>query len=231
MRQLALDIQVAANAVFASYHAGRNAAAVDALVRTAAGAGPPIVWAYGPDDVGKSHLMQAGVAAAHQRGAAGAYLPLAVLRTRPPSVVDGMGTLDLVALDDIEAIAGDAGWERALLRLHEDILPRGGRLLLSATAPPAQAGIALPDLRSRFCAAAVFALERLGDEECLQALQLRAEWRGFDLPVETGRFLLSRVERGTGSLFGLLDRLDRAALAAQKKLTVPFVRSVLDQRD
>ncbi len=58
--------------------------------------------------------------------------------------------------------------------------------------------------------------------------KLRATWRGFSLPEETGRFLLSRVDRGAGSLFRLLDRLDRAALAAQKKLTVPFVRSVLD---
>ncbi len=61
-----------------------------------------------------------------------------------------------------------------------------------------------------------------------EALQRRAQWRGFSLPDDTADYLLARVGRDTGSLFRLLDRLDRAALAAQRRLTIPFVRSVLE---
>ncbi len=228
MRQIALDIQPAGHAVFESFFPGPNAIAVASLRRAAAGEGPPIIWIFGPAEVGKSHLLQASVSAAHQRGAATAYLPLGGLRDMPVAVLEGMGGLDLVGLDDLDAVAGEPAWERALFSLHEALATRGGRLIIAAPTPPAQADIALPDLRSRLCAAAVFGLERLSDAQCLQALQLRATWRGFSLPEETGRFLLSRVDRSAGSLFRLLDRLDRAALAAQKKLTVPFVRSVLD---
>ena len=66
------------------------------------------------------------------------------------------------------------------------------------------------------------------DASRLQALQIRARFRGFDLPEDTGRYLLKRTPRGPASLFSVLDTLDRAALVAQKRLTIPFVRSVLD---
>jgi DnaA family protein len=94
--------------------------------------------------------------------------------------------------------------------------------------PPAQAGFRLADLASRLGAGATFRLESLSDDDCLAALQRRAEWRGFSLPEDTGRFLLARVARDTGKLFQLLDQLDRAALVAQKRLTIPFVKSVLE---
>lgn len=229
MEQIPLDIRTAAHAVFASFYAGRNALAVATVERVAAGEGAPILWLHGPAQVGKSHLLQAAVAAAHAHGAATAFLPLAELRALSSALLEGMGGWDLVALDDLDAVTGDAGWERALFRLYEELVPRGGRLLLAASLPPAQIGIALADLRSRFSGAAVFALEPLSETECLEALRQRAAWRGLTLPEETARYLLSRVERDPASLFGWLDRLDQASLVAQKRLTVPFVRSVLGQ--
>lgn len=228
MRQLALDIRLADHAVFASYHPGRNALAVASLERVAAGNGPALVWLWGPGGSGRSHLLQACVAAAHQRGAATAYLPLARPGGLAPGVLEGMDGLDLLALDDVERAAGDPPWESALFGVYEGLIARGGRLVAAARAPPAAAGFALADLASRFSAAAVFRLEPLDDDERVAALQRRAAWRGLVLPEDTARFLLARVERDAASLFELLDRLDRAALAAQRRLTVPFVRSVLD---
>jgi DnaA family protein len=228
MRQLALDIGLADHAVFDSYHPGPNGIAVASLQRAAGGEGPPIIWIWAAPESGRSHLLQASVALAHERGAGTAYLPLAEIRDMSPAILDGMDALDLLALDDVAAVAGDTAWERALFRTYEELVSRGGRLLIAADAAPAKAGFALADLSSRLSSGAVFRLERLSDAECMLALQRRAAWRGFALPDETAEFLLTRVERGTGSLFRLLDRLDRASLAAQKRLTVPFVRSVLD---
>jgi len=57
---------------------------------------------------------------------------------------------------------------------------------------------------------------------------LRSRWRGLELPDEVGQFLLRRTSRSSAALFSLLDRLDQAALTAQRRLTVPFVKSVLD---
>jgi DnaA family protein len=231
MHQLALDVRLADYAVFDSFLVGPNAVAVTTLKLAAKGTGPPIVWIWAPPEAGKSHLLQAGVALAHACGRFTAYLPLALLHHKPPAILDGMGALDLLAIDDVATIAVDAGWERALFRVYEQIVLRGGRLLIAAETPPAGAGFALPDLTSRLAASAVFRLHDLSDAERMLALQRRAQWRGIALPDETARYLLTHVERGAGSLFLLLDRLDRAALVAQKRLTIPFVKSVLDSAD
>jgi DnaA family protein len=228
VHQLALDIRLADHAVFESFHAGRNALAVTSVSDAAEGRGGAVVWIWGAPETGRSHLLQAAVARSHQRDAQTAYLPLRELRSLSAEVLEGMAAGALVAIDDVNEVAGDAAWERALFRLHEQLLAGGGRLLLAADRPPQAAGFALADLTSRFAAGVVFRLEALTDEDRVSALQRRAAWRGLDLPEETARFLMARVTRGSGSLFRLLDRLDRAALAAQRRLTIPFVRSVLE---
>lgn len=227
MQQLALDVRLADHALFSNFHMGSNALAVASVRALAEQGEPPFVWVWGPAGAGKSHLLQAAVAQAHGRGTSCAYLPLDELGRLPPGVLDGMGRLQLLALDEPQAVAGDDAWERALLRSYEQLLAHGGRLLVGAVEPPAGSGLVLADLRSRFSAAAIFRLQPLTEAQCREAMQQRASWLGCGLPDETLDFLLARVGRDTHNLFGLLDRLDREALAAQRRLTIPFVRSVL----
>jgi DnaA family protein len=76
----------------------------------------------------------------------------------------------------------------------------------------------------------VFRLHSLDDEERAAALRLRAHHRGLDLPGETARYLLKRSRRDMRTLYALLDALDTAALSQQRRLTIPFVRTVLDEQ-
>lgn len=229
MQQLALDVRLADHARFDNFHQGSNGLILATVQAMAGGGLPPAAWLWGPHGAGKSHLLQAAVAAAHEQGRSTAYLPLAELASLPATVLDGMGSLQLLALDDPAAVAGDAGWERALLHLYEQLQAGGGRLLVGAGMAPAASGIALADLRSRFSAAAVFRLAVLAEDDCRQALQQRAGWLGLDLPDDTADFLLARVGRDQGSLFHLLERLDQEALVAQRRLTIPFVRLLLQR--
>ncbi|MDH5572845.1 MAG: DnaA regulatory inactivator Hda, partial [Gammaproteobacteria bacterium] len=41
------------------------------------------------------------------------------------------------------------------------------------------------------------------------------------------KYLLKHCPRDMKSLFEMLDRLDHASLAAQRKLTIPFVRGCI----
>ena len=45
---------------------------------------------------------------------------------------------------------------------------------------------------------------------------------------EVAEFMLHHWQRDLPSLFGALQQLDRASLAAKRKLTIPFVKSVLN---
>ena len=49
------------------------------------------------------------------------------------------------------------------------------------------------------------------------------------LPRETLEYLMKRVPRDLHSLFEILDELDEASLAAQRRLTIPFIRDALER--
>ena len=227
MQQLPLEVRLADHAVFDSFHAAGNELLVHQLRAAATAAGHPPLWVWAPPAHGKSHLLQAAVARAAEAGRRAAYVPLDAASAMPVGVLEGMGALDLVCLDDLQAVAGQPEWEIALFRLYEELRNSGGNLVLASNGPPAESVFGLADLASRLKSGTTFRVQALDDEGRLHALQLRARFRGFELPDETGRYLLARVGRGVGELFQLLDELDRAALAAQKQLTIPFVRQVL----
>jgi len=102
-----------------------------------------------------------------------------------------------------------------------------GGLLVATRAAPSALPFDLPDLVSRLGAGLVYQLRPADEEYSLQALQLRAGQRGFELPDDTARYLLKRMPRDLPALMSLLERLDSASLVAQRRLTVPFVKSVL----
>jgi DnaA family protein len=230
MQQLALDLKLADFALLDTFHAGPNVAVLSAVRHAATESGQQVAWIWGADGSGRSHLLQAAVAAAAAAGHACAWLPLATEYLLSPGMLEGMGGLDLLCVDDVDVIAGEAEWERALFRVFEELRNNNGRLLVTASTPANEVPFKLPDLASRLASGPTWKLHSMNDEDLLAALQLRSHWRGLELPDETGDYLLRRVERSSTALFTLLDKLHQAALVAQRRLTVPFVRSVLEKR-
>lgn len=230
-RQLPLGIKLRDSSVFASYYAGCNAASVDALLALRPESHRPAVWLYGPPATGKTHLLQALCARATDMQQTAAYFPLESVVSFGPGVLQGCDQLPWVCLDDVDAIAGRKDWEQAVFALYTELEDEGGRLVVSAAAPPAGVAFGLPDLRSRFAGGTVLNLRPLDESEQVAALRLRATQRGLELPDDTATFLLHRLPRDMQSLCTFLDTLDEASLAAQRRLTVPFVSRVLSGKD
>lgn len=231
MRQLPLGIQLGVSMRFETYHEGANGAAVSALTQLVGEAGHVPLWVLGPAGAGKTHLLQAACAFAGQCGLRSAYLPLATSRDLAPGLLAGLEQLDFVAVDDVDAIAGQPAWEQALFTLYNELLELGGRLACSAQSPPAVVAFALPDLASRMSACMVHRLQPLDELDQGPALRRRAAHRGLELPDDTLSYLTRRAPRDFAALCRLLDDLDTEALAAQRRLTVPFVRQVLERAD
>lgn len=225
MRQLPLGVRLADRALFESFLPAGNAPAVAAARALAAGGVERLLYLHGVAGAGKSHLLQAACAATP--GAA--YLPLAALRPLGAAALEGLALLPLVAIDDLGAVAGDAAWERGLFGLYNDLAAAGGRLLVAAHGPAGELGLALPDLVSRLAAMPHFALRVLDETGQREALRLRAGQRGIELPDEILTYLQRRFARDMASLYALLDRLDAASLREQRRLTVPFIREVLEE--
>jgi DnaA family protein len=226
MRQLPLGVRLPDRAVFANFLPARNVEALEHARRVAAGEFAGLTWLCGPAGVGKTHLLQAICSTASARLRAG-YVPLAEFASLGIEVLEGLAQLECLCMDDLDAVVGRLEWERALFALLRELQDAGGRLVLSARAPPALLGWALPDLGSRCAAGAVLQLRPLDESEQQAALKLRARVRGLELPDETLHWLQRRFPRDMRSLYELLDTLDEAALAAQRRITIPFIREVL----
>src|SRR5579862_9077116 len=215
-----LGLRLPDKALFASFLPARNAEAVAHLARLAAGYGPALTWLCGPEGTGKTHLLQATCAAIGARARAG-YLPLAEVASLGAGVLEGLTELELLCVDDLERVVGDDSWERSLFGVLREMEDAGARLLLAARSPPALLHWRLPDLGSRCAAAAVFQLRGLDEPEQQAALRLRERLRGVELPDETLAWLQRRFPRDMRTLYVLLDELDEASLAAQRRLTIP----------
>jgi DnaA family protein len=224
MSQLALPLQLADHAVFASFLPNGNEPLVALLESLAAGNNEKGCWLWGAGATGKTHLLQA---VCERSGDRSVYVPLAVLATAGPEVIDGLASRDVVCLDNIECIAGQDDWEHALFNLYNELQASGGQLVVAAAMTPRECSFALADLASRMSHLPIYNVQGLADDDRAAALQLRAAHRGLDLPGETASYLLSRSRRDMASLYALLDTLDAEALRAQRRLTVPFVREVL----
>lgn len=230
MRQQPLPLGFDPLQGFEEFHAGPNTELVAHLQSLAAAGPEPFIYLWGGGAQGKTHLLNACCRDAHRRGFSCAYLPLPTLKLHGTQMLDGLDQLDLVCLDDLEEITGDPAWEQGLFSLFNGLRERGRRLLTAARQPPAQLPVALPDLKTRLEWGLTLHLAPLADADKLQALHLQARSMGLDLPPLAGRYLMAHRERDLGSLRRLLQELDRATLAAQRKLTVPFIKAYLEQR-
>ena len=224
MEQLALRVRLRDWARLETFVAGPNAAALAAVSATGPDA-PRVLWLWGRAGTGKTHLLQAACAAAGERGKAAAYFDLHDIED--PGRLEGCETLATVCLDSVDTVAGHAAWNAAVFRLHTLMQDLGGRLLVAGRPAPASLAFRLPDLQSRLLAADVRQLQELDDAGQVRALQIRAARRGLTLADDAALFLVRRLPRDMHSLCDVLDRLDEASLAAQRRLTVPFLKTAL----
>lgn len=197
-----------------------------AFARGDTGTGEALYLA-GPAGTGKTHLLLAACAEAETAGRRTAYLPLAAAAGRLREALEAFEHADLVALDGLEAVAGTREDEVALFDAHNRARDAGRRLLYAARVAPDALPLTLPDLRSRLSQCVRLMLEPLDDAGRADVLRLRAQRRGLQLEDAAIDWLLRRVDRDLASLTELFDRLDRESLAAQRRLTVPFLRRVL----
>jgi DnaA-homolog protein len=231
MEQMALlGVRLRAAATFEQFETGPNAAVLAACEARARerGLAPTIIWGVGCS--GRSHLLQAICARAANAGRSVAYLPLGEPWAQP-GMLNGLDRLDVLCLDDIDARIDDPEWARGLFNVYNDSLEHGGNLVMTAGCAPAGLSVALPDLASRLAACLILQVKLLDEDAQGRALRLRASALGIELTEEVCAYLHHRLPRDLASLLDALDRLDAASLSHQRRLTVPFVRSVLKLTD
>ena len=226
--QLPLQFEFRANQTFADFFAGSNQEIVSHLQNSVAGNGELQVFLWGKTGLGKTHLLQACCHKAHCLHRSSFYLDLASSYLPDAAILSGLDSLDLVCFDNVEAIAGNSDWETAFFHFFNQHRDSEHTLIISAACLPNEIGIQLPDLKTRLNWGLTLKLQPLINNDRITALIFKANQMGFEISPQVGLFLLTHYDCDLSDLWQLLKQLDKASLAAKRKLTIPFLKQILD---
>jgi DnaA family protein len=220
MRQLPLSLGPTDPCSFDNFHAHGNEAAVahlSSLAQSPRGLAPVYLW--GGRGVGKTHLLRAWAKAVQAPGARVGWFEAST-----PLPWEHDEAWHGIVFDGVHSF--DAPRQHAAFALFAQAAALGQQVLAAGSVPPVDLAVR-EDLRTRLGWGPVFHLLPLAEDHCRAALRREADRRGIFLSDEVMGYLMTRFERDLGSLMGLLDRLDRFALAQQRGVTVPLLKRML----
>jgi DnaA family protein len=198
------------------------------IERAAEGLDQENIFISGPQGSGKTHLLRACVSHRLALNQHAAYLPLDKMANFLAQALEGFEQHTLLCLDDVQCIAGNQEAEVALFHFFNRAKAAGTCMVFAANDAPSLLGIGLPDLVSRLEQSVRMSVAVLDEAGKRQVLLQRAQSRGLELDETVLDFLFTRVSRDLHTLSQLLERLDHASLAAQRRLTIPFIKIVLN---
>lgn len=222
MKQIALDIGLAAAPSFANFFAGPNEAALKHLQLWAGSPtrSPVPTYLWGASGSGKTHLLEATRQALRERGAACGWLDASV--AEPPAFDERWA---VVLLDDVHLYTAVQQHAAFNWFVNAQTLQRG--VLAAGALPPADLKLR-EDLRTRLGWGHVFELHVLGETERRAVLRQAADERGVFLADEVMDYMLTRFSRDLASLMQLLQQLDSYALQTKRAITIPLIKAMLE---
>ena len=222
MKQLVLDIGLARAPTLQSFYAGANDAALKHLQLWARSPtrSPVPTYLWGASGSGKTHLLRAVGESLREQGATAGWLDASV--AEPPEFDERWA---VVLLDDVHLYTAVQQHAAFNWFVHAQTLQRG--VLAAGLLPPADLKLR-EDLRTRLGWGHVFQLHVPTEPECRAVLRQTADARGVFLGDEVMDFILTRFSRDLGSLMQLLEQLDGYALQTKRAITIPLIRSMLE---
>ena len=226
--QLSLEVKLDDQATFDNFYAPRGTPQHLATF-VLQDDGQKYAYLVGADGSGLSHLLQAAcqkTALGHNAGAV--YMPLTEMQDYPPEqVLENLESASLLCLDDLQSVVHKQEWQEPLFNLFNRCMDAGTKLVIAAHAMPDDLDLDLDDLLSRLKSGVLLQMLAYKDADQRRLLQHRANRRGLYLSDEVALFLLHRLPRNSHQLMEALEKLDGASMQEQRRLTTPFVKSVL----
>jgi DnaA-homolog protein len=222
MKQIALDIGLAAPPSFSSFFAGPNEAALKHLQLWAGSPtrSPVPTYLWGAAGSGKTHLLKATQEALREQGASCGWMDASM--AEPPEFDERWA---VVLIDEVHLFTAVQQHAAFNWFVNAQTLQRG--VLAAGALPPADLRVR-EDLRTRLGWGHVFQLHVLSEPERRSVLRQAADERGVFLSDEVMDFMLTRFSRDLASLMQLLRQLDGYALQTQRAITIPLIKAMLE---
>ena len=224
--QLPLGIRLNDEATFANFLVSSgNRQLFDVLTSTSPSV--QLIYLWGAEGSGRSHLLQALCHRYAESGASALYLPLLSRHDFAPQILEHSRALSVICVDDLDAVATDSVWQEAMFHCFNETAESNVLFVVTASCAPRDLDLPLADLRSRMQKGLIFQVQPADDGFKKQILQHRANSRGISLSDHVCDYILQRSDRSLASLIAVLERLDSESFQRQRRLTVPLVKDVM----
>lgn len=180
----------------------------------------------GPKGSGKTHLLQATCYQAEDLGYTSIYLPVRQIKDPNSNYLDGMQSINLICIDDAELIIGKQLFEQRLLDFLNSLEINSGKAIIALN--ESSINYSNSDLQDKLIMSYNMPILPLNDKQKLEAIKSRAQNRGIIVDERVAKFLIRNSKDDLSGLFKHLEKLDLASLEKQRKLTIPFVKDVLN---
>tara|TARA_B100001250_G_scaffold392909_1_gene395127 strand:+ start:10119 stop:10802 length:684 start_codon:yes stop_codon:yes gene_type:complete len=224
MKQILLPFQLSQKNKFDNFISGDNNLIIHSLKNLDKDSFQ-FLWLWGQSKVGKTHLLQS--TCSFYKESRVIYLPFKAFKEKGPKILDGLSSLDLLALDDIHLVISEPSWSIPLFNLYNELYENRVNLLVSSNISPTGIDYSLPDLESRATSSSVYFIKPLGDEFLKATLISQAKNRGMLLPDKSAAYLINYIRRDMVDIDNYLEKLDAASLIEKRSLTIPFIKRVL----
>lgn len=196
------------------------------------------LFIHGPGGSGKSHLLQAMVAASgmqrvlYMTGERFIYgLSVDARAVGPQSFRKELDDADVLVIDGIQHLAGKLVHQE-FRRILAEMLEDGRQLVLSADRPPWELESMEEHVRARLSAGLVLELPSLTERLRLDILRMRAaalrdQYRGFELSDEVAAFVAKNIGSNGRAIDGALNRLLAHSQLNDAPITLETVEEAL----
>ena len=147
------------------------------------------------------------------------------------SAFEGFANCDVLAVDNLDAIAGNPDWEACFYQVINRCRNGDFRFLFSMSVKPDELETCLDDFRSRLQWGLMLQLPDSSDIEIREILRKRAGLNGIELTDDVISYLMTHYARNLSAQMEILRRLDGASLSQQRKVTIPLVKQALLERN
>ncbi len=224
MKQKTLALKKKQINTFDNFVIGANQKVIHALQHLEAGTPLYLFSNYGD---GVTHLLEATCHYWQQKNYRCCYIDLAHQPQSWGMLLSLIENNHLIVVDNLESGLGDPKKEEILFHLFNRSVQTPFNLVWGAHRPYEQLSVNLPDLLSRLSSCLALQITPLNDGEKELLLKNYAQRFGFTLKAALAKYLIRHYSRSWSDQITLLEKLDEVSLEQQKKLTIPFLKSII----
>jgi len=229
IKQIALPLSQDRQFSFDNFVSDRADLVVNSLQALVLGRGEIQVGLWGGPASGKTHLLNASADFARRQGISLQIYDGLQLRHCDASGFEEFSNCDVLAIDNLDALAGDFAWESCFYQVINRCRDGEHRFIFSMTTKPSELQTRLDDFRSRLQWGLLLQLPQSSDVDIRHILRARARLLGIDLSDEVVSYLMTHHVRNLNEQIGILQRLDGLSLSQQRRVTIPLVKQALNE--